>query len=747
MQFDIKQDKKIIVERMRHTFRKQLPELSECIERSKNGLLLSDKQIQVAKSNRLGQPKVKKNAKQPYSVVFDENDTPYAIYSHALGEGGFGKVKVAQNLNTGEWVAIKVVNLKREFEPVMLGFIERRIYANATLISEPEKWNKYLDSIFSEILKDGAELESMKQLITEQLKRLDEIPEDLPADEYGIMVDETLDDINVFLLEQLLAQVSHAKYLIWYEGLPEEQKTNPDSHAFFDALFLAHKEHELTQKAGIELGSLKRGLKDYSIQKMAGLQNLEKYQLENGRDLLSILESANHKLFLLHAARDILHRDLKPENIIVDPTNKKAELIDFGLSEFKGENNEDLVGSYLWMAPEATFQSDPPVYSEKSDVFMMGKINLFMIRELYKNDPNDPLFESDPSLKTLVDDSRMDMFFRQDVTALMPKKQRQRVADRIIGKYPSIMTDAGVLTKEELLTSLCPNNFPILLESLEEEDCRLILSGVSEEYVDDVFEGSYQQCLKTSLGYGDAEHEIRDLYAWFSMTGLELWEEGGILAVQDNDSDFVKMLKTSMAESPEHRPDASMQAQALKQKNESLELEHPTSKELQNEAINVARAVSALFQTKPARKPKEVILQRGTSDVKSSDLDRPTTIPVESYKPKTKIETPKAELKPAKKAGRRKQEFFKAAKEMGESFVSLAKDLKKPNTKSKANKAVHKKATSTKSTTPSKKKGKLRGLISKFEGYIQTAKVHRQESKKQKQAEKASKKDRDHKPK
>lgn len=47
----------------------------------------------------------------PYSVVRDKNGQIYALYEgkeRLLGTGKFGRVKLAQNLETGEWVALKI---------------------------------------------------------------------------------------------------------------------------------------------------------------------------------------------------------------------------------------------------------------------------------------------------------------------------------------------------------------------------------------------------------------------------------------------------------------------------------------------------------------------------------------------------------------------------------------------------------------------------------------------------------------
>lgn len=85
-----------------------------------NGLILSKEELAYAKKYFKKNRKVNKLKrfsngddtlginKIGYSVIRTEKGSLYAIYSVTLGRGGNGKVKLAQNLATKEWHALKV---------------------------------------------------------------------------------------------------------------------------------------------------------------------------------------------------------------------------------------------------------------------------------------------------------------------------------------------------------------------------------------------------------------------------------------------------------------------------------------------------------------------------------------------------------------------------------------------------------------------------------------------------------------
>ena len=55
--------------------------------------------------------------------------------------------------------------------------------------------------------------------------------------------------------------------------------------------------------------------------------------------------------------KKICHRDLKPDNLLVDPSNLKLKLIDFGCAKvlLKGQPNVSYICSRYYRAPELMF--------------------------------------------------------------------------------------------------------------------------------------------------------------------------------------------------------------------------------------------------------------------------------------------------------------------------------------------------------------------------------------------------------
>jgi len=94
----------------------------------------------------------------------------------------------------------------------------------------------------------------------------------------------------------------------------------------------------------------------------------------------------------------IIHRDLKPQNILID--KEVIKLCDFGeaLQIHPTNNNLQIAGTPLYMAPETVFESQ---YGDKADVWSLGIVlyelatgktpyyscEITKLREFIKNEP------------------------------------------------------------------------------------------------------------------------------------------------------------------------------------------------------------------------------------------------------------------------------------------------------------------------------------------------------------------------
>lgn len=127
----------------------QVTKTIDSIERIKNASASALKKASFARRFK------KEELNAPYSIiVFGENY--YAIYHGAkqnahLGMGGFGYVKLAQNIKTGAWVVLKLtIPDKKQNEYVMLqkvelalGYLERRVSDHSYFIEYQKKMHEH----------------------------------------------------------------------------------------------------------------------------------------------------------------------------------------------------------------------------------------------------------------------------------------------------------------------------------------------------------------------------------------------------------------------------------------------------------------------------------------------------------------------------------------------------------------------------------------------------------------------------
>lgn len=173
----------------------------------------------------------------------------------------------------------------------------------------------------------------------------------------------------------------------------------------------------------------------YTVMELAKFQNLRNHDYFRKDIELSL------KLFRLicegvkdiHSAK-ILHRDLKPSNILIVEDERDLKVGDFGICYIGLEEDEkratyvrEKVGPLFFAAPEQT--SLPPTFSERSDIYSLGRILYFMITGEYEHSPGDDYIPITIHLKMNKSHPVDDLI--KDMISFDPKNRPKSVADVI----------------------------------------------------------------------------------------------------------------------------------------------------------------------------------------------------------------------------------------------------------------------------------------------------------------------------
>lgn len=133
----------------------------------------------------------------------------------------------------------------------------------------------------------------------------------------------------------------------------------------------------------------------YFVTEFAKYGTLRTHNYFNGEIELSLrlFRSICEGVLAVHKAGAI-HRDLKPSNILLVDSEKDIRIGDFGICYIGlEEDNEratkirEKVGPLFFAAPEQT--SLPPNFSQKSDIYSLGRILHFLITGVYEFIPGD----------------------------------------------------------------------------------------------------------------------------------------------------------------------------------------------------------------------------------------------------------------------------------------------------------------------------------------------------------------------
>lgn len=148
----------------------------------------------------------------------------------------------------------------------------------------------------------------------------------------------------------------------------------------------------------------------------------------NGRSVIEkvqLLIQTLEALAYLHR-RGVLHRDLKPDNVLV--VNNVVRVLDFGLAVTKDKATQDLVGSWLYVAPEVLHGETA---SEVSDLYTLGVIAYHLFAgvhpfDIYAEDVIGDILDKMPDMAQMSD-------VGEEITAVVTKLLAKKPLDR----YPS----------------------------------------------------------------------------------------------------------------------------------------------------------------------------------------------------------------------------------------------------------------------------------------------------------------------
>jgi hypothetical protein len=183
------------------------------------GTLLAEAPLREVKENFSKAPilKLAKNPSQPHSVVASETGVLYAIYrSGKMGEGAYGKVKLAQNLTTKEFCVVKTTSDDRVLNEKAL-LARRGLLLNVQ--SRTNKVNRHKTYLFMRLVP-GIRLANFIQLCkaeklpipsTFQAKILHSALNELRALYYDQIYHSDLHDHNI-LIDPLTMKISIIDY-------------------------------------------------------------------------------------------------------------------------------------------------------------------------------------------------------------------------------------------------------------------------------------------------------------------------------------------------------------------------------------------------------------------------------------------------------------------------------------------------------------------------------------------------------
>lgn len=289
-----------------------------------------DKKTKIAIPRKKGEPVTGTLSFSVIKGVIKDNDGRakeelYALYRgkmEGLGAGAYGKVKIAQNIRTGEWVAVKIQEI--------------------------------------EIPKGMSKEESAEYLREEKAK------------------------IETEALAELAVGNGLSEFMVFNEKAPKENKPGYVKGYIILKLLPGMPLNQQIEGYIEEVEQDNRNIR--AQDPAAPLNTVDSSKLiTDPLEKLEVGILALEEIKKAHDL-DVIHRDLKPHNMMYDRLNKKLNIFDWGLAiNLKTEGSRDhtysniqSIGSPPYMSPEISSSEVRAKQKEEG-----GKMNLREIREAF----------------------------------------------------------------------------------------------------------------------------------------------------------------------------------------------------------------------------------------------------------------------------------------------------------------------------------------------------------------------------
>jgi serine/threonine protein kinase len=311
----------------------------------------------------LGWPKEPKDKAFPVGIIVDKEGEFFTIYKgvkqgKALGEGAFGKVKLVQNMQTGEWKVLKVQELQHK---------------NSEEIAKQEHDNlRLIGASKGSIITRSKSSKSYELVPLIKINKLQPGQICMLFQENGLLRYRVKDfqgkEVGGSITPQELPAQLQDKY---NKKLLTVTSSSKELSPFLsDILKIVEKQgHIKLQKDKVNfIMNYAEGKNLFEV-----LEAERRAQQWSAGDGVRIALQITKQLDQMHS-QGLVHCDIKPENILQDAAKKETTIIDVGLALPMEQGKKGLYstrGTPGYIAPEL-YGAGLHLYTAASDTFAAG---------------------------------------------------------------------------------------------------------------------------------------------------------------------------------------------------------------------------------------------------------------------------------------------------------------------------------------------------------------------------------------